>query len=97
MALREAGRTWRIVATHEIGFEGDERNDAVTYKNGAAIDSEREYVSDTLSNTGLVLAPNHVTPASPLTEAKTTTGGSFRSDGRILVLTLKSSAVSDAN
>jgi hypothetical protein len=31
----------------------------------------------------------HVAPPDPLTEAKTATGGSFHSDGRILVLVLK--------
>jgi hypothetical protein len=30
-----------------------------------------------------------VTPSDPLTTAKTATGGSFQSDGRIVVLTLK--------
>jgi hypothetical protein len=47
-------------------------------------------VNDTLSATGLVVARNHVTPVNPLTTAKTATGGEFRSDGRILVLALKS-------
>jgi hypothetical protein len=88
---------WCIAATHDIGFERDERNNGVTHKIDPAIDGEREYVNDTLSSTGLVLARDHVTPASPLTEAKTATGGSFHSDGRILVLVLKSNAATGAN
>jgi hypothetical protein len=83
---------WCIAATHDIGFERDERNNGVTHKIDPAIDGEREYVNDTLSGTGLVAAREHVTPASPLTEAKTATGGSFHSDGRILVLVLKPAA-----
>jgi hypothetical protein len=46
-------------------------------------------VNNTLSGTGLVVQRTHVTPASPLKEAKTATGGTFNSDGRILVLVLK--------
>jgi hypothetical protein len=45
-----------------------------------------------LSGTGLVAARSHVTPANPLTTAKTATGGEFHSDGRILVLELKNLA-----
>ncbi len=93
-----AGRpVWCIAATHDIGFERDERNSGVTHKIDPAIDGEREYVNDTLSSTGLVAARDHVMPASPMTEAKTATGGSFHSDGRILVLVLKSTAASSGN
>jgi hypothetical protein len=80
---------WCVAATHDTGFERDERNNSVTHKIDPAIDGEREYVNDTLSRTGLVVQRAHVTPADPLTEASTATGGSFQSDGRILVLVLK--------
>jgi LssY C-terminus len=93
-----AGRpVWCIAATHDIGFERDERNNGLTHKIDPAIDGEREYVNDTLSSTGLVMARNHVTPPDPVTEAKTATGGSFHSDGRMLVLVLKPNAPSSAN
>ena len=83
---------WCIAATHDIGFEHDQRNKSVTsvtHKIDPAIDGEREYVNDTLSSTGLVIQRTHVTPPNPLTEAKTATGGTFHSDGRLLVLVLK--------
>jgi hypothetical protein len=80
---------WCVAATHDIGFERDERNNKVTHKIDPAIDGEREYVQDTLSRTGLVVERAHVTPTDPLIEASTATGGSFHSDGRILVLVLK--------
>ena len=88
---------WCVAATHDIGFERDQRNNGVTHKIDPAIDGEREYVNDTLSSTGLVIARSHVTPTDPLTEAKTATGGSFHSDGRILVLVLKSPQVASSN
>lgn len=80
---------WCVAATHDIGFERDQRNNGLTHKIDPAIDGEREYVNQTLSGTGLVSARTHVTPTSPLTTAKTATGGEFHSDGRILVLELR--------
>jgi len=87
----EGKQVWCVAATHDIGFERDQRNNGLTHKIDPAIDGEREYVNGTLAATGLVAARDHVTPSNPLTEAKTATGGSFHSDGRILVLVLRSS------
>ena len=83
---------WCVAATHDIGFERDQRNNGVTHKIEPSIDGEREYVNGTLSGTGLVTQRDHITPADPLTTAKTATGGEFHSDGRILVLVLKNGA-----
>lgn len=83
---------WCVAATHDIGFERDQRNNGVTHKIDPAVDGEREYVNGTLSGTGLVMQRDHVTPSDPLTTAKTATGGEFHSDGRILVLVLGSAA-----
>lgn len=89
-SLEVGGRPlWCVAATHDIGFERDQRNNGLTHKIDPSIDGEREYVNDTLSSTGLVVARDHVTPTTPLTTAKTATGGEFHSDGRILVLSLK--------
>jgi LssY-like putative type I secretion system component LssY len=85
---------WCIAATHDVGFERDQRNNGVTHKIDPAIDGEREYVNSTLSATGLVSERTHVTPPDPLTEANTATGGEFHSDGRILVLVLANTSSS---
>ncbi len=88
-----AGRPlWCVAATHDIGIERDQRNNGITHKIDPNIDEEREYVNGTLSGTGLVIQRDHVTPADPLTTAKTATGGEFHSDGRILVLLLRKTA-----
>jgi len=80
---------WCISATRDIGFERDQRNNGITHKIDPAIDGEREYVNTTLSSTGLVAQRTYVRPENALQEARTATGGSFHSDGRILVLVLK--------
>ena len=79
---------WVGAATHDIGFERDQRNNGITHKIDPDIDAERSYVEKTLSNTGLVVRWLHFLPDDPMKEAKTATGGSFHSNGQVLVLKL---------
>jgi LssY C-terminus len=79
---------WVGAATHDIGFERDQRNNGLTHKIDPNIDLERDYVEKTLSSTGYVAEVTHFTPTNPLTEAKTATGGSFHSNGQVLALKL---------
>lgn len=82
---------WVGAATHDIGFERDERNNGVTHKIDPDIDLERDYVEKTLTSTGLVAEVSHFLPDKPLKEARTATGGSFHSNGQVLVLKLDAS------
>ncbi|HTZ49189.1 MAG TPA: LssY C-terminal domain-containing protein [Verrucomicrobiae bacterium] len=82
---------WVGAATHDIGFEKDQRNNGLTHKIDPDIDLERDYVEKTLSSTGLVAEVSHFLPKNPLQEAKTATGGSFHSNGQVLVMKLVSS------
>jgi hypothetical protein len=75
----------------DIGFEKDQRNNGITHKIDPDIDLERDYVEKTLSSTGLVAEVAHFTPQNPLKEAKTATGGSFHSNGQVLILKLADS------
>jgi len=79
---------WVGAATHDVGFDKDQRNNGLTHKIDPDIDLEREYVEKTLASTGLVEEVTHVLPQNPLREAKTATGGSFHSNGQVLVLKL---------
>lgn len=80
---------WIGAATHDIGFEKDQRNDGVTHKIDPNVDLEREFVRASLSEGGGVTADTYVLPKDPVQEAKTATGGSFHSDGRVLILQLR--------
>ncbi len=83
------GRTlWIGAATHDIGFEKDQRNNGLTHKIDPNIDLERDYVEKTLTSTGLVAEVTHVLPENPMQDAKTATGGGFYSNGQVLVLRL---------
>ncbi len=83
---------WVGAATHDIGFERDQRNNGVTHKIDPDIDLERDYVEKTLASTGLVTEISHFLPDNPMKEAKTATGGSFHSNGQVLILKLDESA-----
>ncbi len=82
---------WVGAATHDIGFERDQRNNGITHKIDPNIDLERDYVEETLVSTGLVAEVSHFLPNNPLKEAKTATGGSFHSNGQVLILKLADS------
>jgi LssY C-terminus len=83
---------WVGAATHDIGFEKDQRNNGLTHKIDPDIDLERNYVEKTLTSTGLVSEVEHYLPDNPMKEARTATGGSFHSDGRVLILKLSVAA-----
>lgn len=77
---------WVGAATHDVGFERDQRNNGVTHKIDPDIDLERDYVEKTFESTGLVTDVTHFLPENPMKEAKTATGGSFHSNGQVLVM-----------
>ncbi|HXJ14378.1 MAG TPA: LssY C-terminal domain-containing protein [Candidatus Limnocylindrales bacterium] len=79
---------WVGAATHDIGFEKDQRNNGLTHKIDPDIDLEKDYVQKTLSSTGLVAEVLHFSPKQPMLEARTATGGSFHSNGQVLVMKL---------
>jgi hypothetical protein len=74
--------------THDIGFDRDQRNNGVTHKIDPEVDKERDYIGQSLQETGRVAKLEYVTPSQPSKEAITATGATFRSDGRVLVIYL---------
>lgn len=80
---------WVGSATHDIGFERDQRNGGTTHKIDPKIDDERQFLLESFDATNAFTSAAYVTPANPLLSAHTATGGSFFSDGRIVVMELK--------
>jgi hypothetical protein len=80
---------WVGSATHDNGFEKDQRTGGVTHHIDANVDQERDFLEQSFSAAGVLAGAAYVLPANPLTTAKTATGGSFQSDGRIVVMDLK--------
>ena len=79
---------WVGAATHDIGFDRDNRNNGVTHKIDPNVDDEREFVGRSLDDTGLVAKLSYVTPSQASKEARTATGATFHSDGRVMVIHL---------
>jgi len=80
---------WAGAGTHDVGLEKDQRNGKLTHKIDPAVDGERDYIGQSLQQTGLVAKLDYMTPSQPVTEAHTATGGGFHSDGRTLVVYLQ--------
>lgn len=84
----EGRQVWAGAGTHDIGFERDERNNGITHKIDPETDGERDYIRESLMQTGMVIKTEYMTPKDPVTNANTATGGHFHSDGRTLVVYL---------
>jgi hypothetical protein len=80
---------WVGSATHDNGFEKDQRNGSVTHHIDPNIDVERDFIQQSFAAAGVLAGAAYVTPSNPLTTAITATGGSFHSDGRIVVMALR--------
>lgn len=80
---------WLGSATHDNGFEKDQRTGGITHHIDPKIDGERDFLSKNFAAAGVLSEAAYVLPDNPLLGAKTATGGSFESDGRIVVLFLK--------
>ncbi len=83
---------WAGAGTHDIGFDRDDRNNGITHKIDPATDGERDYIGQSLQQTGMVAKEDYMTPSHPVTGAKTATGSGFTSDGRTLVIYLRGDA-----
>lgn len=79
---------WAGAGTHDIGMER-EASGQLTHTIDPNVDKEREYIADELKNAEMVKNIQYASPSNPVREAKTATGGSFHSDGRIAIIYLK--------
>ena len=80
---------WVGAATHDIGFEKDVRTGHLTHKIDPDVDRERENLAASLKQSGKVKAMDSYLPPNPVQDAKNASGGSYHSDGRMLVVILK--------
>jgi hypothetical protein len=92
----EGQELWVGAATHDIGFDRDNRNNGVTHKIDPNVDDEREFVGRSLEETGLLAKLSYVIPSQASKEARTATGATFHSDGRMLVIHLMPEAAVSA-
>lgn len=80
---------WVGAGTHDVGFDKDQRTGGITHKIDPDTDKEREFIGESLRNSGQVVKSDYVVPKDTITRAKTAHGQEFFSDGRILVLYMR--------
>lgn len=80
---------WIGAGTHDIGFDRDDRNDRLTHKIDPDTDKERDYIVETLKQTGAVVKVAYLTPKDTVTKGRTAHGEEFFSDGRIVIVWLR--------
>jgi len=80
---------WVGAATHDIGLERDKRKLAIIHKIDPEVDTERDFIGGSLVGSHLVASMEYVSPSNAVVEAFTATGGSYHSDGRMLLLVLQ--------
>lgn len=80
---------WVGAGTHDVGFDKDQRTGGITHKIDPDTDKEREFIGESLRNSGQIVRSEYVTPKDTVTRAKTAHGQEFFSDGRILVLYMR--------
>jgi LssY-like putative type I secretion system component LssY len=87
--LDSQGRAvWAGAGTHDVGIEKDQSG-TLTHRIDPNIDTERDYILQTLQDAGKVATTEYITPVDPVRQAVTATGDTYHSDGRILVIFLK--------
>ncbi len=80
---------WVGAGTHDIGFDRDQRNGNITHKIDPDTDGEREYIGQSLQQTGMVVKTEYLRAKNAVEKAKTAHGEEFHSDGRTIVIYLK--------
>lgn len=79
---------WVGAATHDTGFEKDVRTGKLTHKIDPNVDDERENLATGLQKSGKTKSMTYYLPPNPVQDAKNASGGSYHSDGRLLVVLL---------
>lgn len=78
---------WLVAATHDTGL--DIRPGVASHAIDPDLDDERAKVCADLEITGLVAAQQFFVRANPLSQGLTATGGTWKTDGRLLAVELK--------
>jgi hypothetical protein len=90
IATPDGRQIWIGASTHDIGL--DVHFGVVSHEIDPDLDVERTKVGADLMAGGLVTAETLVSRPNPLTEGKTATGGTWKTDGQLLVVELKTSS-----
>ncbi|GAC1663713.1 MAG: hypothetical protein NVS9B4_18750 [Candidatus Acidiferrum sp.] len=80
---------WAAAGTHDIGLGADGRKWAVTHRIDPDVDGERDFIASSFFQAHLVATISYQLPTDPVREGTTATGGSYHSDGKVLLVTVE--------
>jgi hypothetical protein len=86
---------WLAASTHDDGI--DIQPGVISHAIAPDLDDERSKVGADMGATLTVAAEQLVTPANPLSSGLTATGGTWKTDGRILVIDFKAASQPEAS
>jgi hypothetical protein len=79
---------WASAATHDVAIEIAKRGRLIDHRIDPEVDAERDFVGTDLAKTMSVSRQEYLHPVTPVLKAHTSTGETYYSDGRILLLNL---------
>ena len=78
----------RAAATHDVAIEIAKRGHLINHRIDPAVDAERDFVGSNLTDTLSVSRQEYLHCVDPVFQAQTSSGESYHSDSRILLLDL---------
>ena len=87
---------WAGAGTHDVGFDRDNRNNGVTHRIDPDTDTERDYIASSFAESGMVVKTEYMTAKDTVLTARTATGSEFKSDGRTVIVYMKSDTADNA-
>ena len=87
---------WAAAASHDVAIVFGKRGHIINHRIDPAVDTERDFVGSNLAGTSSVSRQEYLHSSHPVFKAQTSSGDSYHSDGRILLLDLDQAKASDA-
>ena len=79
---------WAGSASHDVAIEIAKRGRLINHRIDPAVDAERDFIGATLADISSVRRQEYLHSADPIFQAQTTSGQTYHSDSRILLLDL---------
>ncbi len=86
---------WAGAATHDVAIEIAKRGHLINHRIDPEVDAERDFIGANLTDTSSVSGQEYLQGAAPVFQAQTSSGESYHSDSRILLLDIHSVAPAD--
>ena len=87
---------WAAAASHDVAIVVGKRGHLINHRIDPAVDTERDFVGSNLADSLSVSTKEYLHSSKPVFEAQTSSGDSYHSDSRILLLDFHSTSTTKA-